>query len=116
MKTTSEVIAAVDTGDPVTEQELRFAIQNISIWHNRILFDLARAIVEDPVSDKTRRGLQRAWDNWKSGNDVPLDKRLKGTSYEPGVSKEERHERWLNQTSETAVKLSEVLTSLKGAS
>jgi len=114
MKTTNEVIEAVREGGDATEDELRYAVQNLSIWQSMLIFDLARAITEDPISAKTKRGLQRAWDNMKSGNAVPLDTRLKGGSYEPGVPKAERDRRFSAKTADAAVRLSGALHSLRG--
>lgn len=112
MRTTFEVMQAVKDGTEATEEELRYALHNVALWHNLMVFDLARAINENPMSDKTRRGLQRAWDNWKSGNEVPLDKRLKGSSHEPGISRQESHDRFLSKSVETGTKLFEALQSL----
>lgn len=112
MRSTNEVLEAVADGTPATDEELRYALHNVALWHSLMVFDLARAITEDPMSAKTRRGLQRAWDNWREGNEVPLDQRLKGTSHEPGVPKEELHQRWLTTTSEAAVKLAQTLNDL----
>lgn len=109
-KTTSEVIEAVHDGEPVTEIELRYAIQNMAIWHNLMMFDLARAITEEPLSAKTKRGLQRAWDSWREGNAVPLDKRLKGGSHEPGITREESRDRFVSHTTDTAMRLVKALT------
>lgn len=114
-KTTSEVIDAVHDGEPVRDEELRYAIQNMAIWHNLFTFDLARAITEDPISAKTRRGLQRAWDSWREGNAVPLDKRLKGGSHEPGIIREESRERFVGRTAETAIKLVGALSALSAS-
>jgi hypothetical protein len=112
MRTGLEVMKAVADGTPATEEELRYALHNVAVWHAMMVFDLARAINEDPVSAKTKRGLQRAWDSWNEGNKVPLDVRLKGGSYEPGVPKEELHERWLTHTTKTAVRLAETTNSI----
>lgn len=112
MRTTNEVVEAVRDGSPATEEELRYALHNVAVWHSMMVFDLARAITEDPMSAKTRRGLQRAWDSWKDGNDVPLDKRLKGTSHEPGISRDESIERFSKRTADTAVKLVGALTKM----
>jgi hypothetical protein len=115
-KTTFEVIDAVKDGGPVTEMELRYAVQNMSLLHNMYMFDLARAINENPISDKTKRGLQRAWDSWREGGQVPLDKRLKGGSYEPGITRDESRDRFVKHTSDTAVKLASALTSIRQGS
>lgn len=104
-KTTNEVIDAVRDGSPCTEEELRYAVRNLSIWQNGVMFPLARAIVEAPMSDSTKRDLQRCWDNARDGNKVPLDTRLKGGSFEPGISKEESTERFVAHTTDTAMKL-----------
>lgn len=117
MRNTFEVMDAVQTGAPATELELRYALQNVRIWHARMVFDLARACTETPLSDKTKRGLQRAWDTWKSGNEVPLDRRLRGGSYEPGITREMSHERWLQHSTDTAMNLVDALNDLaKGKS
>lgn len=93
MRTTNEVIQAVKDGTPCTEEELRYAVQNLSIWQNGLVFTLARAATEEPVSSRTKRECQRAYDNMRTGNQVPLDKRLKGGSFEPGIPVEERRRR-----------------------
>lgn len=111
-KTTNEVIEAVRIGGAVTEDELRYAVRNLSIWQNGIMFPLARAITEEPVTAKTKRDLQRSWDNARTGNAVPLDTRLKGSSYEPGLSAEESRRRFVERTADTAVKLAEALSAL----
>lgn len=113
-KTTDEVIEAVRDGGDVTEQELRYAVRNLSIWQSALVFPLARAVTEDPVSAKTKRDLHRAYDNMRTGNSVPLDIRLKGSSFEPGISKEDRTSRFVAVTADTAVKLATALTSLQG--
>lgn len=112
-KTTDEVIAAVREGGEVTEIELRYAVRNLSIWQNGLVFPLARACTEDPVSAKTRRELQRSYDNMRTGNAAPLDVRLKGSSYEPGLSKEERTDRFVRRTADTAVRLADGLAALR---
>lgn len=112
-KTTDEVIAAVRDGGEVTEMELRYAVRNLSIWQNGLVFPLARAATEEPVSAKTKRELQRAYDNMRTGNAVPLDVRLKGSSYEPGISKDERTNRFASATADTAVRLAGALNSLR---
>lgn len=111
MKTTNEVIAAVVDGLPCTEEELRYAVRNLSIWQNSMVFPLARAITEDPMTPHTKRDLQRCYDNARTGNAVPLDVRLKGGSFEPGVPKQERMDRFVRHTSDTAMKLAEALSA-----
>lgn len=113
MKTTNEVIDAVVAGTAVTEEELRYAVRNLSVWQNSLVFDLARALTEEPMTAKTKRGLQRAWDSMKQGNAIALDKRLKGTSYEPGISKEESRDRFASATASGAMKLMDLLTKGK---
>jgi hypothetical protein len=112
-KTTDEVIVAVRDGEPVTDDELRYAVRNLSIWQNGLVFPLARAITEDPMSAKTKRDLKRAYDNMRTGNTVPLDKRLKGSSFEPGIGRDERTERFADAVADTATRLSGALASLK---
>lgn len=112
-KTTDEVIAAVRDGSQVTEDELRYAVRNLSIWQNGLVFPLARAITEEPVSAKTKRDLKRAYDNMRTGNAVPLDTRLKGGSFEPGISKDERTERFTENVAGTATRLVGALTGIK---
>jgi len=111
-KTTDEVIAAVRDGSECSELELRYAVRNLSIWQNGLIFPLARACTEEPVSAKTKRDLQRSYDNMRTGNAIPLDRRLKGSSYEPGISPEERKERFVSRTSDVACKLVETLTEI----
>lgn len=111
-KTTDEVIAAVRNGGPVTEQELRYAVRNLSIWQNSLVFPLARAVTEDPISAKTKRDLARAYDSMRSGNTVPLDVRLKGSSFEPGISGTERRDRFASAVADTAVKLVDTLETI----
>lgn len=112
MRTTFEVMEAVKNGTEATEEELRYALHNVACWHALYMFDFARATTENPLSDRTRRGLQRAWDTWQSGNKVPLDVRLKGSSQEPGISRDERMERASARTADAAVKFASVLTAL----
>lgn len=113
-KTTDEVIEAVRAGGDVTDLELRYAVRNLSIWQNSLVFPLARAITEDPLSAKTRRDLQRAYDNMRTGNAAPLDVRLKGSSFEPGISKDERINRSASVTADVASKLFNALNSIRG--
>lgn len=110
MKTTDEVIEAVRTGAPATDEELRYAVRNLSVWQNNVILPLAGAIAEDPISAKTKRDLQRAFDRAKSSNSVPLDQWLKGTSFEPGISRDKQIERWVSSTAEAAVKLAQALS------
>jgi hypothetical protein len=116
MRSTFEVMEAVKDGTEATEEELRYALHNVACWHALYMFDFARATTEDPLSDKTRRGLQRAWDTWQSGNKVPLDVRLKGSSQEPGISRDERMERGSAATADAAVKLLGALNDIRQAS
>ncbi len=93
MRTTFEVMQAVQDGESATEEELRYAIRNLDCWWSLHMYDIERGATEDPITDKTKRGLKRAWENWHSGNKVPLDVRLKGSSAEPGIEREERMKR-----------------------
>ena len=113
-KTTNEVIEAVVAGGDVTDDELRYAVRNLSIWQGGLIFTLARAATEEPVSAKTKRECQRAYDNARTGNEVPLDVRLKGGSYEPGISKDESRDRFVSRTADTAVRLHDALSALAG--
>lgn len=113
MRTGNEVIKAAREGTEATEEELRYALHNLAIWYAQYMWDIARAIEEEPVTPKTKRGLKRAWESWQERNSVPLDSWLKGSSYEPGVSKEELHERFINKTSDTAMRLVEALNKAK---
>ena len=113
-KTTTEVIEAVKIGGAVTEDELRYAVRNLSVWQSGLIFPLARAITEDPVSAKTVRDLKRAYDNMRTGNDIPLDVRLKGGSYEPGIGRTESTNRFANSVADTAVKLHDILKAASG--
>ena len=113
MKTTNEVIDAVRDGGECTEEELRYAVRNLSIWQNSAIFPIARAATEDPMSDRTRRDMNRLYENARNGNTVPLDVRLKGGSFEPGLSKDGRRDRFVAVTSETAVKLIDALNNLR---
>ncbi len=115
-KTTTEVIEAVKIGGAVTEDELRYAVRNLSVWQSGLIFPLARAITEDPVSAKTVHDLKRAYDNMRTGNDVPLDVRLKGGSYEPGISRDESTSRFAGLVANTAVKLHDILKDASGKS
>ena len=115
MRTTFEVMQAVQEGAPATEEELRYALRNVECWFSLHMFDIARGASEDPITDKTRRGLARAFENWHSGNKVPLDVRLKGSSMEPGISRDERMGRAAKQTSEVAVGLIDALNTLRKA-
>lgn len=113
MRNTDEVVEAVRTGGNCTDEELRYAVRNLSIWQNGLVFPLTRAITEDPISPRTKRDLQRAYDSMREGNKVPLDKRLKGGSFEPGISQEERVNRMASTTAEAAVKLVGALQSMR---
>lgn len=112
MRNTDEVVAAVREGLACTDEELRYAVRNLSIWQNSMVFPLARAINENPITDKTRRDLQRAYDSMREGNKVPLDKRLKGGSFEPGLSDSQRIERMASTTADAAMKLIGALSGL----
>jgi len=113
MRNTDEVVEAVRNGGACTDEELRYAVRNLSIWQNGLVFPLARAVTEDPVSPRTKRDLQRAYDSMREGNKVPLDKRLKGGFFEPGISQEERVNRMASTTSEAAVKLVGALRGMR---
>ena len=113
MRTTFEVMQAVQDGTPATEEELRYALRNVECWFYLHMMDIARGGIENPVSEKTRRGLTRAWENWHSGNKVPLDVRLNGTSSEPGLTREERMKRGSERTADFAVKLADTLTAVR---
>jgi hypothetical protein len=113
MRSTFDVMQAVKDGTEATEEELRYALHNVACWHALHLMDFAAAGMEGPLPDSARRGLQRAWTDWQNGNKVPLDKRLKGTSQEPGVPQGERLDRWVKHTSETAVRLASHLADLR---
>lgn len=115
MRTAFEVMQAAKDGAPATEDELRYALHNVACWFNLHMFDFARAATEEPLSGRTKRGLERAWKNWHDGNNVPLDKRLKGSSMEPGLSRDESRERFVARTVETATKLTDTLTALSKA-
>ena len=115
-KTTNEVIDAVKIGGAVTEHELRYAVRNLSVWQSGLIFPLARAITEAPVSAKTIRDLKRAYDNMRTGNDIPLDVRLKGSSYEPGIGRDESRNRFASSVADTAVKLHAILKDASGKS
>ena len=113
MRNTDEVVEAVRVGDECTDEELRYAVRNLSIWQNRLIFPLARAVTEKQISVRTIRDLQRAYDSARDGNKVPLDKRLKGGSFEPGISADERVERFASHTTDVAVRLMEALATKK---
>ncbi len=115
-KTTTEVIKAVKIGGAVTEDELRYAVRNLSVWQSGLIFPLARAITEEPVSAKTKRDLKRSLDNMRTGNDVPLDARLKGSSYEPGIGQDESRDRFASSVADMAVKLHAILKDASGKS
>lgn len=112
MRTTFEVMEAAKDGGPATDEELRYALHNVACWYNLHMMHFARAATEEPLSDRTKLGLNRAFENWQSGNKVPLDKRLKGSSMEPGISRDESRERFVTKTSEAAVNLSAALSTL----
>lgn len=113
MRTTFEVMQAVKDGTEATEEELRYALHNVACWWGLYMLDIARGASEDPVSDKTRRGLKRAWESWHEGNKVPLDVRLKGSSLEPGISREESRDRFVKTTTDTAIRLAGALEQLR---
>jgi|SRR5690606_21813845 len=113
MRTGNEIMQAAKDGSPATEEELRYALHNVALWHSQYMFDLARAITEDPITPKTKRGLQRAWDSWRERNSVDLDKWLRGSSFEPGISREEFIDRASSSTAETAVKLVSALAKIQ---
>lgn len=110
MRTTNEVIDAVRNGSECTDEELRYAVRNLSIWQNQAIFPIARAATEDPISDGTRRDLNRCFESAKVGNSTPLDVRLKGGSFEPGISKDERINRMASSTADAAIKLVSALS------
>lgn len=112
MKNTDEVVEAVRAGGECSEEELRYAVRNLSIWQNSAIFPIARAATEDPISDRTRRDMNRLYESARDGNKVPLDTRLKGGSFEPGISKEERTERFVSVTTDAAMKLVGTLSAL----
>lgn len=104
MRTTNEVIDAVRDGTECTDEELRYAVRNLSIWQNSAIFPIARAATEKPVSERTQRDMNRLYESAQAGNKVPLDVRLKGGSFEPGLSEDERRERFVGSTTETAMR------------
>lgn len=109
MRNTDEVVEAVRVGGECTEEELRYAVRNLSIWQNSAIFPIARAATEDPISAQTRRDMNRLYESARDGNKVPLDTRLKGGSFEPGISREESANRFAAHTSEVAVKLASAI-------
>lgn len=115
MKTTNEVIDAVRDGGECTDEELRYAVRNLSIWQSSAIFPIARAATENPVSDATRRDMNRLYESVQKGNSVPLDTRLKGGSFEPGISKEERTDRFASNTADAAMKFVGALQQLSKA-
>jgi hypothetical protein len=114
MKSTNEVIEAVRDGTECSEEELRYAVRNLSIWQNSAIFPIARAATENPVSERTKRDMNRLYESAQAGNKVPLDVRLKGGSFEPGISDEERTDRFVKNTSETAMKFVRAISASKG--
>lgn len=104
MKTTNEVIEAVRDGTLCSEEELRYAVRNLSVWQNQAIFPIARAATEDPVSARTRRDMNSLYESAQKGNSVPLDVRLRGGSFEPGISELERTDRFIKHTTDTAMK------------
>ena len=115
MRNTDEVVEAVRVGGECSEEELRYAVRNLSIWQNSAIFPIARAATEDPVSDRTRRDMNRLYESARDGNKVPLDKRLRGGSFELGLSPDERRDRFATVTSDAAVKLAGALSHLSDA-
>lgn len=113
MRTGNEIMQAVKDGAEATEEELRYALHNVAIWYSQYMFDIARAITEDPITPKTKRGLKRAWDSWRERNTVDLDKWLRGSSFEPGISREEFVERASSSTADAAVKLIDALKAIQ---
>jgi hypothetical protein len=110
VKSTNEVIEAVRDGGECTEEELRYAVRNLSIWQNSAIFPIARAATESPVSERTKRDMNSLYESAQAGNKVPLDVRLKGGSFEPGISKDERTDRFVSHTTDTAMKLVQALS------
>ena len=113
MRTGNEIMKAVKDGTEATEEELRYALHNVATWYGQYMFDIARAITEDPITPKTKRGLQRAWDGWRERNTVDLDKWLRGSSFEPGISREEFVDRASKSTADAAVKLVGALKAIQ---
>jgi hypothetical protein len=113
MRNTNEVIEAVRIGGDVTEKELRYAVRNLSIWQNTTMLSLAMAVTEEIVTAKTRRRLERAYETARNGNAVPLDIRLEGGSFEPGISRDESIHRASSQIADAAVKIVNILGGAK---
>lgn len=110
MKNTNEVIDAVRDGSECSDEELRYAVRNLSIWQNQAIFPIARAVTENPMTERTKRDLNRCFESAKVGNATPLDVRLKGGSFEPGLTKAERTDRMVESTSGAAMKLIKALS------
>lgn len=113
MRTTNEVIEAVQNRDSVSELELKCAVVALNVWKTSLYFDLARALTEakrgEKLTGKTVRGLQRAWDNQFVNFNKDLETFILGSSYDPRNSKEENHEKFLSITSGVAEGLQKIL-------
>jgi hypothetical protein len=116
MKTTNEVIKAIQDGDPVSDIEMKCALIAMHSYRMSFYFDLARFCVEvedeKGVQPKTTRGLKRAWAN-QEWLDRDLESFVLNSSKSPLLTKEEQKNLFIKKTSDTAVKLFEVLSGGK---
>lgn len=115
MPNTNQIIQAVQKGEPVTEQQLKCAIIILNNWRSGLFFDLARAISESDdgnvLTHKTQRGLKRAWDSLHTNFDKDAEDFVMGSSFEPGISEEEKNKRRNDSTFNTLQALQKILTT-----
>ena len=116
MKTTNEVVQAAQRGEPVTELELKCAVISLNVWRSSLFFDLARAIAESEdgkvLTDKTQRGLKRAWESLHTNFDKDLQTFIMGSSFEPGISEDEKNKRRNDATFKVVDGLQKVFNEL----
>lgn len=116
MKTTNEVIKAVQDKEELLDIELRCAIVALHSYRMSFFFDLARFCVEiehkNGLQPKTIRGLKRAWEHtdWLNKD---LETFILNSSRSPLLTREEQKEKFLDHTAETAEKLFNVLSDAK---
>ena len=97
MKTTNQVIDSVKRGEEVTTEELKFALINLSVWQNSVLRRLLKDKGNDIILDNLAKSAI-------SGNNVDLEKRIRNTSFEPGISEEESKKRFVNYITERVLR------------
>lgn len=114
MKTAKEVILAVQNGDSVSEEEMKYAVVAMNYILQSNYFDIANAITDTEDAKLEGKGFSRlkAAFNRYGSLDKDLDKLIRGSSFEPGISPEEKRKRFVDATASTGAKLFESLTAL----